>query len=92
MKIETQFHGVLADWVGAPSASFELSEGATYADLIQAINRRYRRSMPDQLWDQENDRFHSKVRAFRKGRAVDAMDLQLLDGEELTFYLMMAGG
>ena len=53
MNITAQFHGLLADWVGTPSASFELAEDSTYVDLMLEIGRRYRQNMPDQLWDQK---------------------------------------
>jgi len=92
MKIEAHFHGILADWVGARSAGFELPDDATYADLMKEIDRQYRRNMPDQLWDREMNAFHRKVRVFRNGKAMDTTDFQLIEGEALTFFLMMAGG
>lgn len=92
MKIIAQFHGILADWVGVPSAGFDLSDGSTYADLMQAICRRYRQNMPEQLWDQKHNAFDQKVRAFTDGKALDTMDRTLSDGEEITFFLMVAGG
>jgi hypothetical protein len=48
--------------------------------------------MPDQLWDAKKDTFHQKVRAFRDGSALDPVDIKLAQGEELTFFLMIAGG
>ena len=92
MKIEAHFHGILADWVGTPSTGFELPDDATYAYLMKEIYRRYRRNMPDQLWDLEMNTFHRKVRVFRNGKAMDTTDFQLIEGEALTFFLMMAGG
>jgi hypothetical protein len=92
MKVTALFHGILADWVGTPSARFELPDDATYADLMKEIDHRYRRNMPDQLWDGEKNTFHRKVRPFRKGKAIDKTDFQLVEGEALTFFLMMAGG
>jgi len=92
MKISVQFHGILADWVGTPSARFELSDGSIYADLMQEIGRQYRQNMPNQLWDHENNAFNQKVRAFRDEKALDTTDSPLSDGEKITFLLMMAGG
>jgi hypothetical protein len=57
MIITAHFHGILADWVGTPSAVFDLSAGATVADLMHEIGRRYQRNMPEQLWDRETDKF-----------------------------------
>ena len=53
MKVTAHFHGILADWVGTRSAGFELSNDATYADLIKEIRRRFGSNMPAQLWDME---------------------------------------
>ena len=92
MKVTVHFHGILAEWVGTPSAEFELADGAVYADLIREIRHRFGGNMPDQLWDEDKNTFHKKVRAFKDGKALDAADVRLQDGEELTFYLMMAGG
>jgi hypothetical protein len=92
MKVTAHFHGILADWVGTRSAGFELSDDATYADLIKAIKHRFGRNMPAQLWDAEKNTFHQKVRAFRDGKAIGPADVMLEQGEELTFFLMIAGG
>ena len=92
MKVTALFHGILGDWVGARSARFELPHDATYPDLMKEIGRRYRRNMPDQLWDMERNTFNRKVRVFRNGKAMDTRDFKLIDGEALTFFLMMAGG
>lgn len=91
MKITAEFHGVLAEWVGTRSASFELPAGATYSDLMKEIGRRYRRNMPAQLWDTERNMFN-KVQAHGKDRTLASADTPLLEGEEIQFLLMIAGG
>ena len=45
MNITTQFHGILADWVGPPSASFELADDSTFVDLMLEIGRRSRQNI-----------------------------------------------
>jgi len=92
MRVTTQFHGILADWVGTRRASFELSANATYGGLLHAIGRRYRHNMPEQLWDQEKGTFKKQVRAVGKERTYDTGDDLLSEGEEITFLLMIAGG
>lgn len=91
MKITAEFHGVLADWVGTPSVNFDLPAGATYSDLMKEIGRRYRRNMPEQLWNKKKNRF-KKVRAHAKQRTLESADMPLSEGEEIKFYLMIAGG
>ena len=92
MNITTQFHGILADWVGAPSASFELSQDSNLNDLMLEIGRRYRQNMPDQLWDQKTNSFSKKVRAFKDAKALDPAKSSLTDGDIITFMVLIAGG
>jgi molybdopterin converting factor small subunit len=92
MHIKTRFHGILADWVGTPSASFELTQGSTLTDLILEIGRRYRQNMPDPLWDQKTNSFNQKVRAFKDTTALDPVEHSLADGDVITFMLLIAGG
>lgn len=92
MKITAQFHGILADWVGAASASFDLPEDATYADLMAEIGRRFGRNMPKQLWDRKNNSFNKTVQALGKGRTITAANISLIEEEIITFILMIAGG
>ena len=92
MKITAHFHGILAAWVGVPSASFELPANAPYAELVKEIGRRYQQNMPEQLWNRKNNTFNDKVRPFRDRKLLNAMDSSLREGDEITFLLMMAGG
>jgi len=92
MNITAQFHGILADWVGTPSASFKLSEESSWADLMLEIGLRYRQNMPDQLWDQKKNSFNTKVRAFKDAKALDINNNPLTDGDVITFMLLIAGG
>jgi molybdopterin converting factor small subunit len=92
MMITAHFHGILADWVGVPSAEFDLPAGATFADLMQAIGGRYRSHMPEQLWDDQTDRFSKQVRAQGTAAIYNDLDMPLEKGDDITFMLMIAGG
>jgi hypothetical protein len=92
MKVTARFHGILAEWVGARSADFELADDAVYADLIRVIRQRFGGNMLDQLWDAKRDTFDQKVRAFKDGIVLEPVDYKLEQGEELTLFLMLAGG
>ena len=91
MLIEAKFHGILADWVGTPTASITLPHGANLTDLTAEIGLQCRTNMPVQLWDAERNTFTKKVMAFCEGTALP-LDKELEDGEEITFQLMVAGG
>jgi molybdopterin converting factor small subunit len=92
MNITAHFHGILADWVGTPSADFDLAAGATLADLMHEIGRGYQRNMPEQLWDRETDSFKKQVQAQGAGKTYNDLNMTLEKGEEITFMLMIAGG
>jgi molybdopterin converting factor small subunit len=92
MKVGARFHGILSDWIGTRSAEFELPHGAVYADLIKEIGRRFRKNMPDQLWDGQKNIFHHKVLGVKANKPVQSDAHPLTDGDVLTFFLMLAGG
>jgi len=92
MIITAHFHGILADWVGTPSADFNLSDGATLADLMHEIGRRYQRNMPEQLWDRKTDSFKKQVQAQGAATTYNDLNMTLEKGEEITFMPMIAGG
>ena len=91
MNVTAEFHGILSEWMGTRTASFDLPAGATFSDLMKEIGRRYGRKMPDQLWNKENNTF-KKVRAHGRERVIASADTPLLDGEKIQFLLMIAGG
>lgn len=91
MKVTAEFHGILSEWMGTHTASFDLPAGATFSDLMAEIGRRYRRNMPDQLWNMENNTFR-KVRAHGRERTIASADTPLLEGEKIQFLLMISGG
>ena len=92
MIVTAHFHGILADWVGTPSADFNLSAGATLADLMHEIGRRYQRNMPEQLWEHKTDSFKKQVRVQGATTTYNDLNMTLRKGEEITFMLMIAGG
>ena len=92
MIITAHFHGILADWVGTPSADFNLSDGATLADLMHEIGRRYQCNMPEQLWDRKTDSFKKQVQAQGAATTYNDLNMTLEKGEEITFMPMIAGG
>ncbi len=92
MNVSALFHGILADFVGVKSAAFDLAPGSTYGDLLAEIGRRYGPNMPDQLWDHENNAFNAPVLAKGAEQDIASPEVPLRDGEEIKFFLMIAGG
>jgi hypothetical protein len=92
MNITASFHGILADWIGTRSASFNLPSGATYTDLMAAIRRRYAHNMPDQLWDERKNTFKKQVIISGRGAISNLINVPLKDNDVVEFLLMIAGG
>ena len=92
MKVTVNFHGILAEWVGVSGSSLDLPLNADYADLLADIGHRFGPNMPGQLWDLENKMFKGPIQAIGKGRTLTSRDTPLIEGEEITFIFMAAGG
>ncbi len=92
MKIKARFHGVLGKWVTEETVSFDLGPDSTYADLLKEIGNLYSRAMPPQLWDEDACDFKGSILAIGDGENLKSHDTPLTDCEEITFYLMLAGG
>ena len=91
MKVTVLFHGILADWVGVKRADFELQKEALFEDLLREIGRNFGYNMPEQLWDDQQGTFSSKVIATSDGRKLKP-DEPLIHGSDIAFFLMLAGG
>ena len=92
MKVHARFHGILAEWIAAETAEFDLEPEATYGDLLKEISSRFGSKMSPQLWDHEKLCFSSSVLVLGEGRRLSEEDDALRPDEEITFYMMLAGG
>ncbi len=92
IEVTAKFHGILASWLGTPGDNFTLPENASLAELILAIRSRFEDNMPPQLWDSQNNTFTSQVQAKSGDKPIDHPLAPLSDGDEIWFFLMLAGG
>jgi len=92
MIVKARFHGILADWVSTETVTFHMDSGSIYGDLLKQIGDRFAESMPEQLWDKISGKFNSSILVMGKGRNLESLETPLKSGEEITFYLMLAGG
>jgi molybdopterin converting factor small subunit len=92
MKVNVQFQGILADWVGTRSASIELQPVAMLAHLMEEIRRRYGEHMNEGLWDQDRNTFKSQIVPISDGEILRSLETPLEDGEEIRFFIMAGGG
>lgn len=72
--------------------SFELPEGATLADLLDAADARIGEHLPRQTWNRETKRFHSQVSLLVNGRRAEDPSFPLQDGNTVMAMVAIAGG
>lgn len=93
MHVTVSFVGVLANFIGAKTATVELREGARYQDLLSEIGRIFAPNMPEQLWNREQKTFNAPILATRDERSLAQIgDSALVEGDEIKLFLMAAGG
>jgi len=92
VTVKAIFHGILADFVGVKTTRVDLAPGATYGDLLTEIGYRYSQNMPEQLWNQEENNFNAPILAKASKKDMDSPETPLEEGEEIKFFLMIAGG
>ncbi|SMD11774.1 hypothetical protein SAMN02746065_1389 [Desulfocicer vacuolatum DSM 3385] len=92
MNVTVVFHGPLSGWLGVERASFKLCEGALLTDLLTEIAGRFRQRMPGPLWKDKENKFNDRVLAYTGRQQIKRPETLLADKQEITFYLMVAGG
>jgi molybdopterin converting factor small subunit len=92
IKIKALFHGILADWVGRNEEEFILPGKATLSDLLSEIREKYGGNMPSQLGMKNQTEFNQAFWAVRGTEQLKEPDERLNDGEEIRFFLPLAGG
>lgn len=93
MRVSVGFLGILRDQLGTKSLDIELPDGATFADLMEAIAPVMEKSIGTWAWETEQRRFSPRVVVSRQkgvGRADPAA--ALVDGEEILVFPPLAGG
>jgi molybdopterin converting factor small subunit len=92
MKIKVIFHGILADWTGVAETEMHLPDGATLADLLYEIRKDYGSQMPALLQSKDQTAFNQAFWAVRGSEQLNEYEIKLKDGDELRFFLPLAGG
>jgi molybdopterin converting factor small subunit len=92
MRVKAVFHGILSDWVGAPQAEFILPDGASFDDLLSEIRKVYGPNMPPQLGNRGQATFNRAFWAMRGKERLNEPTTRLQDGEDIQFFLSLAGG
>jgi molybdopterin converting factor small subunit len=92
MRIKALFHGILSDWLGVYQAEFNLPDSGNLGDLLSKNREAYGPNMPQQLWNKDQKAFNKAVWAMRGKEKMIDPTTKLKDGEEIKFFLTLAGG
>jgi molybdopterin converting factor small subunit len=92
MKVRVQFHGILSDWMGGPRAEVQLAEGSTFGELLMEIKKSFSSTMPPQLRHKDQETFNRALWVMRGKERLSELNTPLSDGEEIQFFLSLAGG
>ena len=92
MKVRVQFHGILVDWMGGSRGEVSLPEGSTFVELLMEIKKSFSSTMPPQLRNKDQETFNRALWAMRGKERLSELETLLSDGEEIQFFLSLAGG
>jgi molybdopterin converting factor small subunit len=92
MRVRVQFHGILVDWMGGPRAEMHLAEGGTFGDLLMEVKKSFNSTMPSQLQNKDQETFNRALWAMRGKNRLSELNTGLKDGDEIQFFLSLAGG
>jgi molybdopterin converting factor small subunit len=84
--------GPLKDFVGEPTAEFDLPEQSAYGTLLDEIGRRFGQCFPEKIWDTNGGGFKPGILIMGTGRDLDDPDTVLIDGEEVKVLPLLGGG
>jgi molybdopterin converting factor small subunit len=70
----------------------QLPEKGTFGDLLAEIKRSFRAAMPPQLRNKDQETFNRALWAMRGKERLSDLDARLSEGDEVQFFLSLAGG
>jgi molybdopterin converting factor small subunit len=92
MKVRVQFQGILSDWMGGPRAEVQLPDGGTFGELLMEIKKSFSSTMPPQVRNKDQETFNHALWAMREKERLTELTTPLNEGEEVRFFLSLAGG
>ena len=69
-----------------------LPNGSTFGDLLREIKRSFSATMPPQLRNKDQETFNRALWAMRGKNRLSELDAELKEGDEVQFFLSLAGG
>ena len=69
-----------------------MPNGGTFGDLLMEIKKGFTATMPPQLRNKDQETFNRALWAMRGKERLSELASPLNDGEEVQFFLSLAGG
>ncbi|NWF53265.1 MAG: hypothetical protein HXY45_00550, partial [Syntrophaceae bacterium] len=78
--------------MGGGRAEISLPQGSNFGDLLGEIKKGFGATMPPQLRDKDQETFNRSLWAMRGKERLSELNAGLRDGDEIQFFLSLAGG
>jgi len=78
--------------MGGSGAEVQLAEGGTFGELLMEIKKSFSSTMPPQLRNKDQETFNRALWAMRGKERLSELNNPMSDGEEIQFFLSLAGG
>ncbi len=78
--------------MGGLQAEIQLSEGATFGDLLLEMKKSFTTTMPPQLQGKDQETFNRALWAMKGKERLSDPNSRLTGGDEIQFFLSLAGG
>jgi molybdopterin converting factor small subunit len=92
MNITLNILGIMKEYIGEDTVSFEFAGDASFGDLLAKIHSRYADHLPESLWDKKTQQFRPGILCVGEGRDLESKETVLKNGEVISVAVHMAGG
>ena len=95
IRVKVTAFSVLKEVFGSGSVQIEIEDGATVADLISGLSRRYGKSFEEKTSRSLGQALRERLNLFLNGRIVkmpENLNLKLEDGDEVIVLQPVGGG
>jgi len=92
MKVILSINGYLNQFFEQSHYELALDEGATLADLLIAVDRRFGASLPKSIWSHEKKMFRGPISISVDSNKTSDPALPLKDGQRVSLSRFLIGG
>ena len=78
--------------MGGSRAEVSLSDRGTFGELLMEIKKGFSATMPPQLKNKDQETFNGALWGMRGKDRLSELNAELKEGDEVQFFLSLAGG